>query len=114
MVRILGRALVAIVLNFVVWCPANAQPLPFGHPIDSASSVSDLTIVYVVVVEVAFAAIVAAACGLVLAIAGVYANSEEHRHSQISSAFLLQPRTLQTVRKTARRSLQKWSTTSWR
>ncbi len=100
MIRVLGRAIVAIVLNFVLWCPANAQPLPSRHPIGSVRSVNDLTIVvYVVEVELALAAIVAAACWLVLAIAGIYVSIEDRWHSQIGSPFLSQPLALQTVGK---------------
>lgn len=137
MVRIWG-CVVAIILDFVTLCPANAQLVPFisdhdargclsrafssimpaGNrrvdpnasrterterpPIGSASRGNGPTIVlFVTAVEVALKTITAAACWLVLAIAGICVSIGDHRRLQMVRPFLPQRLALHPVRKTS-------------
>jgi hypothetical protein len=81
---------------------ANRRGRTERPAIGSASSGNGLTIIlYVAAVELALAAIVAAACWLVLAIAGISVSIEDHRRFRILRPFLPQRLALQTVRKTS-------------
>jgi hypothetical protein len=138
MVRKWAYAVVAIALDFVVLCPANAQPVRFL----SASGVDDCLgranglvvqagntsfgpdanrteraerppfgpvtrgnvlelVSFVVVVELALAAITAVACLLVLAIAGICVTIENRRRLKILQPFLPERLALHPVRKTS-------------
>jgi hypothetical protein len=71
-------------------------------PTGSASSGNAPAIVfYVAAVELSLAAITAAACWLVLAIAGIWASIEDHQRLQIVRPFLPQRLALLTARKTS-------------
>jgi hypothetical protein len=71
-------------------------------PIGSSSSGNGPTIVFfVTAVELALAASTAAACWLVLAIAGICVSIEDHRRLQVLRPFLYQRLALHPVRKTS-------------